>query len=223
MKASPTYTTVVAILLILAMIMVGCSPQERPNITPLPFPTTPLPTETPMPTEEPTPIPTLEPTPEPTELLPIESDANIQGYEDVIPYTINDLAEAESIVDRLILAFAEQGLPFGGYTLYNADNDLAIASTESYILRVDFAHTEDRERIRSAFGTIEIYKSELDLMNRRLYLEEHYPRYSQYMYQNGLVLIRFYHITRATQAVTYRDAFHDIMDEINESSSSRRR
>lgn len=115
---------------------------------------------------------------------------------------------------QIVAAFVKEGLPLSNITVYTEETDIneKLGRPGEYIGKVNWADTRYPDTMQDdpELGTIEVFKTEEDLNDRKSYLEdifEKMPMMEQYMYVSGLALMRLDFALTPSEAEEYDKVF----------------
>jgi hypothetical protein len=194
----------VALFLVSIIVLSGCSssptaisqpPTAYPSYTPLAS-FTPNPTYTPYSTY--TPYPTYTPFPTPTAIVPTDTSTPLPA----------------ASADQVIEAFKAAGIPITNEITYTAETDpnKLLGRPHQYIGKISWVDTRistSNEPDIDNGGTIETFANEDDLLARKQYIDalSQSSLFAQYIYSNGLLLLRVSGSFTPDQAKGYEDVF----------------
>lgn len=113
----------------------------------------------------------------------------------------NTILKAENV----ILVFKNSGVPIENIKIYTVETDpnKLLGRPGQYMEKINW----NDNRVKDANGTVEIFKSQEELENRKAYIEKNhknFPNLTQYIYAHKNALIRLDHDFTPMQADEYK-------------------
>ena len=143
---------------------------------------------------------------------------------------IEDVVEKNKTSEEIVSELKEKGLNIGKIVTYNEENDLnsllgrphqytskttfEVIGIEQSNSNLDPEYFSEEERNEPIGGTIEVFKSEEDMKNRKNYVETVSASasiFTEYSYGSKCVLLRLNKQLTPTEAKKFEEAFYEIV------------